>query len=262
MKFKCTYSRDNDEVFTVGQIYESEFSYTDNHGDNWYQAKNNAGINSKILLDGWFWKFEIVDEEEEAEKMLTGLEAIELMKQGKVVVDATGEYHFKIIDGNVYYKYYTKDDDEYAVDCAFEFSTTYKEYIEPISSTGWHDAGKSMDFFWIDGTGVDDERYRFEDEYPDDNRFSTKEKAEEINFKQTLFRKLQRFSDENGGLDIDWSDIDQTKYCIRYHHEYEKLSADYWWASQEFGQVYFISEEIAKQAIELFHDDLIKYFTM
>ena len=39
--------------------------------------------------------------------------------------------------------------------------------------------------------------------YEDANYFSTEEKAEEINFKQTLFRKLQRFSDENGGDKID-----------------------------------------------------------
>ena len=32
--------------------------------------------------------------------------------------------------------------------------------------------------------------------------------------------------------------------------------------SRDFGQVYFIQEEVAQQAIELFHDDLIKYFTM
>ena len=46
------------------------------------------------------------------------------------------------------------------------------------------------------------------------NYFSMKEKAEEINFKQTLFRKLQRFSDENGGTEIDWNDEDQTKFSI------------------------------------------------
>lgn len=259
MNLRCVYSRN--DIFTVGNIYESEFSYTDDCGDNWYQAKNNTGTNSKILLDGWAWNFEIV-EEEETEKMLTGLEAIELMKQGKVVVDATGEYHFKIIDGNVCYKYYTKDDEEYAVDCAFEFNTTYKEYIEPKSSTGWHDTGKGMDFFWIDGIGFDDEKNCFEDEYPDDNRFSTKEKAEEINFKQTLFRKLQRFSDENGGLDIDWNDGSQTKWSIYYGYGFKTMVVDDCWQTREFGQVYFSSKEVAEEAVELFHDDLIKYFTM
>ena len=93
------------------------------------------------------------------------------------------------------------------------------------------------------------------------NYFSTKEKAEEINFKQTLFRKLQRFSDENGGNEIDWENTNQKKYCILYCHSFKELQSDFTWVRQNQGQIYFISKEIAEKAIMLFHDDLIKYFT-
>ena len=93
------------------------------------------------------------------------------------------------------------------------------------------------------------------------NYFSTREKAEEINFKQTLFRKLQRFSDENGGNEIDWENTNQKKYCILYCHSFKELQSDFTWVRQNQGQIYFISKEIAEKAIELFHDDLIKYFT-
>ncbi len=102
------------------------------------------------------------------------------------------------------------------------------------------------------------------DEIDDDcyeiaNYFSTKEKAEEINFKQTLFRKLQRFSDENGGNEIDWKDHFSKKLYIAYQGG--ELFVDWMSEAKYFGQVYFISREVAQQAIELFHDELIKYFT-
>ena len=93
------------------------------------------------------------------------------------------------------------------------------------------------------------------------NYFSTKEKAEEINFKQTLFRKLQRFSDENGGNEIDWNNYDQSKHVIYYRHDSCEFILDCFWYLRDFGQVYFVSREVAEQAIELFRDELIKYFT-
>ena len=96
--------------------------------------------------------------------------------------------------------------------------------------------------------------------YEDANYFSTENKAEEIDFKQTLFRKLQRFSDENRGNEIDWSDCSK-KFCINYDYYNKKLDIFDHVFVKRFGQVYFISEEIAQKAIELFHDDLIKYFT-
>lgn len=94
------------------------------------------------------------------------------------------------------------------------------------------------------------------------NYFSTREKAEEINFKQTLFRKLQRFSDENGGNEIDWSNLFQEKFGITYNCGDKKLETALYFHHNDFGQVYFISEEIAEKAIKLFYDELIKYFTL
>lgn len=84
--------------------------------------------------------------------------------------------------------------------------------------------------------------------------------TEEINFTQTLFCKLQRFSDENGGNKIDWKNRTQRKFFIQYEPSYGFL-VDYYYFDKEFGQVYFASEDIAEKAIELFYDDLIKYFT-
>lgn len=272
MKLKCIYIAEYAKCadFTVGKEYEVIKEYPNSliFGYTYYEVCNDCGYFVKVGLDNLKMQFEIVDEgeREDMKKMLTGLEAIELMKQGKIVVDATGKYHFKIIDGNVCYKYYTKDDDEYAIDCAFEFSTTYKEYIESKPLTGWEKLDEGETYHLISGReiyGCLDNKVHYDDLYYERaNYFSTKEKAEEINFKQTLFRKLQRFSDENGGLDIDWNDGSQTKWSIYYSYGYKEMVVDDCWQTREFGQVFFSSKEVAEEAVELFHDDLIKYFTM
>ena len=81
-----------------------------------------------------------------------------------------------------------------------------------------------------------------------------------LEMQQTLFRKLQRFSDENGGNEIDWSCPYSKKFFIAYKDG--KLFYDWMTETKYFGQVYFASREVVRNAIELFHDDLIKYFTM
>lgn len=265
MKLKCTYNKDNDGVFTVGNIYAGEFCERfDNK--NWYEVCNNLQNTSVVCLDGHFWKFEVVTETNE--QLLTGLEAIVLLQQGKMVIEANSSdpFVYKIIDDNVCFKYPKEDDDMYEIDDAFNFSTIYKEYIEPKKLlTGWERVNEGEEYISISSRQLlyfrelcDSQN---KEQFDTANYFSTEEKAEEINFKQTLFRKLQRFSDENGGNKIDWNDIDQTKYSIFYNGHSNCLSPHSSWTVHEFGQVYFISEEIAEQAIELFHDDLIKYFT-
>lgn len=270
MKLRCVYNRDNDKVFTVGQIYTSEM----NDG-YWFVVKDNQGNFPIVRLNGFAWKFEIVKEEEEMEeaKLLTGLEAIELMKQGKTVIEVFEEEGFdalifKIVDGNVCHKLPQEDDSEYEVDWGFDFTINYKEYIESKPLTGWErvDESKEEKFTILSGKGYAD-LWELNDSdcdkrYEIANYFSTREKAEEIDFKQTLFRKLQRFSDENGGNEIDWNDEDQGKYYIRYNHRDKKFNVDCLWITQDYGAVYFISKEVAEKAIELFHDDLIKYYTM
>lgn len=193
---------------------------------------------------------------------MNGLEAIELMKQGKKVsiVDAAGFYQIK--DGRIWLTYPTSKITGKVL--FFDLSNTYCEYIEPKSSTGWERVDKTQTFYYINGFDSVDNTIEANYEidkttYEKANYFSTKEKAEEINFKQTLFRKLQRFSDENGGNEIDWNN--SRKYFIEYYSKGEKLAVDYAYRLYNFGQVYFASREIAEKAIELFRDELIKYFT-
>ncbi|WP_317327047.1 hypothetical protein [Turicibacter sanguinis] len=189
---------------------------------------------------------------------MNGLEAIELMKQGSQVSD--GEYVYKIENNLVLVR--SLNGKLFNIDNSFDFTSEYEEYIEPKPLTGWERVdGKMYNVILVNDLGKSMECGQFKDDmyYKQANYFSTKEKAEEIDFKQTLFRKLQRFSDENGGNEIDWNN--SRKYFIKYYSKGEKLAVDYAYRLYNFGQVYFASKEVAEKAIELFHDELIKYFT-
>lgn len=191
---------------------------------------------------------------------MNGLEAIELMKQGSQVSD--GEYVYKIENNLVLVR--SLNGKLFNIDNSFDFTSEYEEYIEPKPLTGWERVdGKMYNVIVVNDLGESMECGQFKDYmyYKQANYFSTKEKAEEINFKQMLFRKLQRFSNENGGNEIDWNDEIKMKWGIWYNHDYEELASCPYFYGQAFGQVYFISKEIAEKAIMLFHDDLIKYFT-
>ena len=193
---------------------------------------------------------------------MNGIEAIKHMEQGGMVYriyeDEIVCYRMKL--GIVQ----TKVGATWTVATVFNVLDWYEEYTEP-ELTGWERVKKDEINYYIDIDGLIEGDLEIFDNV--DNRcfnianyFSTKEKAEEINFKQTLFRKLQRFSDENRGNEIDWSDCSK-KFCINYDYYNKKLDIFDHVFVKQFGQVYFISEEIAQKAIELFHDDLIKYFT-
>lgn len=270
MKFKCVYNSNNKD-FTVGQVYKGmpirAHHFRDGACRVTIHVTDDKGEIQSVFLNGENLKFVVVGEEEVVEetKLLTGLEAIELMKQGKIVEDKVGN-KYRIIDGIVCFKAYHNNGSEYAKEYAFDFTIDYKEYIEPKPLTGWEKLKDNEEHYYVilSSCARKESVYfggAYNTLYDQANAFSTQEKADEINFKQTLFRKLQRFSDENGGLDIDWTNSDKGKYFICYDHTAKKLKAYLDFYLQDCGKVYFVSEEVAKKAIELFHDDLIKYLT-
>lgn len=201
-------------------------------------------------------------------KTLTGLEAVLLMQEGGYITDGQHIYRFvntKIEASDI--TSFNKGKPEWKSGNVFNFNyDQYKEYTKPKPLTGWERVGENESYYSINGNSYVEEMTEdmcMEDKYyyEDANYFSTEDKAEEINFKQTLFRKLQRFSDENGGDKIDWKDEDQCKYHIKYTHYSNNIYVEGNHSLQEVGVVYFINEQTTEQAIELFHDDLIKYFT-
>ena len=264
MKVKCVNNRNVEKFLTQGKEYEVENSKLDQNrfimiDDTLYTHSHNKSRFEVVpSID------DVIKDKEKEKRTMNGLEAIELMKQGKMV-DSDKHYpHFiDLATGKLLVWVCGNGSLSTSFDVNYE---GYREYIEPKPLTGWERVGDGEDVYFIsayegvrkDVEGCDDIDI---DCYNVANYFSTEEKAEEINFKQTLFRKLQRFSDENGGNEIDWSDTDQLKYGIFYNSDSNRLLSDDCWVSREFGQVYFISEKVAEKAIELFKDDLIKYFT-
>lgn len=201
---------------------------------------------------------------------MNGLEAIKAMMEGRLVARwiyfGGGRVIYKIIDGNVFSKCSDHDEGEYSVEDDFDFDEEYHEYKDPELFKGWERVNDKETFYSVGACrGVIDEQENTLGVnvllYNNANYFLTKEKAEEIDFKQTLFRKLQRFSDENGGSEIDWNNYECDKYYIFYNHNRSELEISTACFFIDFGQVYFETEEIAEQAIELFKEDLIKYYT-
>lgn len=201
---------------------------------------------------------------------MNGLEAIKLMEQGKMISVKMKNDEVvvtKIENGKVFWSFdYELEDNNWKEEDSFDFTLKYEEY-NPKPLTGWErvdtNNGKYYSISCEHVTFFNDCDEKFDSRMINNaNYFSTKEKAEEIDFKQTLFRKLQRFSDENGGGDIDWNDLTQNKYIIHYDSEDKEFKILSYTYLKNFGGVYFVSYEVIEKAIETFKDDLIKYFTM
>lgn len=201
---------------------------------------------------------------------MNGLEAIKAMMEGRLVARwiyfGGGRVIYKIIDGNVFSKCSDHDESEYSVEDDFDFAEEYHEYKDPELFKGWERVNKQERYYSIGAFGGgcwQEDRDTHDDmlRYKNADYFSRKEKAEEICFKQTLFRKLQRFSDENGWNENDWTHEGRWEYCIKYDYDYGDLYIDNYLTTRAFGQVYFASHKVAEQALETFKEDLIKYFT-
>lgn len=198
---------------------------------------------------------------------MNGLEAIRAMENGEIVQNFhNGDipYLYKIEDGKVIEKYGVSSNNDWR-DCPrFLLEGGYKFY-NPNQNTGWFNEynQKNNDNYYVFGFNnqIVHTSSLIRKTEADEDSFSQLAKAQEIGFKQRTFRKLQRFSDENGGNEIDWSNSESCKYYIYYNYEEEELAVSGAWSVRDFGQVYFKTEELAELAIELFKEDLIKYFT-
>lgn len=172
-------------------------------------------------------------------------------------------------DGIIYYrirvgKVQTKTKEAWMTTTVFNVLDWYEECHEP-EIMDWKRVERGDRYFSIDEEGltydskdvfskVDERRYEIA------NYFSTVTKAMDVSFKQTLFRKLLRFSEENGAQEIDWNNDNQEKWYIMYDHYSEKLMVKSCYSMRQLGNVHFLSEKVAREAMELFKDDLTKFF--
>ena len=75
---------------------------------------------------------------------MNGLEAIELMKKGKMVIEVgTNEpFILRIENGIVWFKNSNVLDGEWVIDDCFDFTIDYEEYVEN-QLTGWERVGEN-----------------------------------------------------------------------------------------------------------------------
>lgn len=276
MKLKCV--RSCAKGFTEGKEYEV-VEVINISGESYFRVISTELVEDVELykevpvpLKGVYWDFEVVHDldikikpktkEKENMNYVNGLEAIDLMKDNGIIMQSVDEndiYLYKVENGKVLWTT-IYDTNNWKEDTRFDFTDKYIPY-KPKNLSGWHNHGEG-DFYTIYSGGVVElEDCCLEDDYTDEDRFSTVEKTEKIEFQQRLFRKLQRFSDENGGNEIDWNS-NKEKCYIYFNYRIGTLKVGSVTKLPDFGQVYFNSYELAHKAIELFHDDLIKYFTM
>ena len=76
-----------------------------------------------------------------------------------------------------------------------------------------------------------------------------------------LMRQLRRFAVEHREQEIDWNSKAQNKFSILYDYSDNEIAVERDIYGRYHGIVYFDSIEIARLAIETFHDELVWYFT-
>ena len=124
---------------------------------------------------------------------MNGLEAIELMKQGKMIKSGIWIYSMDS-DGVIWLK--TESHTGWVEAHTFNIlANDYEEYIEPKLLTGWERVNYNDNVYVVgDECNIALWTEKFasanDNNYNNANYFSTKEKAEEINFKQTVAKGL------------------------------------------------------------------------
>ena len=193
---------------------------------------------------------------------MNGMQAMKYMEQGGMVYRIGEEeticYRMRL--GEVQ----TKTKEKWITTTVFNVLDWYEEYHES-KSIDWERVKEGDRYFTIDEEGMTYDIREDSDEfdsrrYEIANYFSTVTKAMDVSFKQTLFRKLLRFSEENGAQEIDWNNDNQEKWYIMYDHYSEKLIVKSCYSMRQLGNVHFLSEKVAREAMELFKDDLTKFF--
>ena len=95
------------------------------------------------------------------------------------------------------------------------------------------------------------------------NYYSDKTIAENNARADRLLRCLRQWQAQNDEpISVeDWEDNGKNKWCIIYGYGLEKLYVDYFHCIRLHNVIYFTTREKAEEAIEVFKDELIWYFT-
>ena len=140
-----------------------------------------------------------------------------------------------------------------------------QEIITPKKKAGYEPVGKN-EYYWIvnekseleyvQECGDDDDALF----YSTANYYESEFVAAQNARADTLMRQLRRFAVEKRKQNLNW-DEGNYKYTIRCRHGYNDLYVAKEIREQDFGCIWFDSQDTTMQAIETFYDELIWYFT-
>lgn len=86
------------------------------------------------------------------------------------------------------------------------------------------------------------------------NYYLTSEDANRAEKQIRLFRLLDRFSRQNGWTDEIWQDDEKRKYYIYFDHIYNQIRIGDRYCTVNAPGVYFVSDTVALQAMQKYHD--------
>ena len=139
--------------------------------------------------------------------------------------------------------------------------------LYPKKKTGYERA-KFGEYYWrINDTGLpsnsitEGNGYYDTDLYKSANYYSDKTIAENNARADKLMRQLRRFAVEHREKELDWNDKYQTKYNISYDRKTGTFILGASYCNRTIGTVYFDKAPIAWDAINIFKDELLWYFT-
>lgn len=93
------------------------------------------------------------------------------------------------------------------------------------------------------------------------NYYKTKEEAEQVVEKMKVMTELKRLADKSwkeAGAEIDWSDDKTPKYFVRYKMGDDNVLVDNNYSIKNINDIYFHSEEKAKEAIDKIGEERLK----
>ena len=134
--------------------------------------------------------------------------------------------------------------------------------------TGYERVKKDSIYFFKNSVGdiqgVTDDKCVLDQEYYDSgNYYSSKMIARNNARADRLLRQLrqwQALNDKSISVE-DWEDNDKDKWCIMYGYGAEELYVNWFYSVRLHNVIYFTTKEKAEEAIEVFKDELLWYFT-
>lgn len=97
--------------------------------------------------------------------------------------------------------------------------------------------------------------------FESDNGFTDEQLAKDTARARIIKRTLLEYIAEHNAKPLDWTDEAQDKFFIYYDYDTGELAVDFNLSCKDLNQLYFETEESARNAIEKFKDDLIWHIT-